>query len=139
MTISVYIAGASAEVEALSIFAESLKNHLVVHDGWMIAVRKARDAGIADHEHPRAVQRMHARSDLHFVRSANIFWLAVPKERASVGPWIELGHALAHRHGRILISGDLDRSIFLHADETAELFPRHEQALSRILHLADAA
>lgn len=136
---SVYIAGASKEIDALCDLAVSLNSHprCDVLDDWMHAVQSANAAGIADHEFTVAKQREFARRDLELVRAADVFWLVVPKERGSVGAWIELGHALAHRHLHVVISGDLSRSIFVHVDPRARIFDKHDGAADHIKGFAE--
>lgn len=131
----VYLAGASKEVDALVDLAVRLNNHprIEVHDRWMHDVIRARAAGVADHAFARHEQRRFATADLEDLRRADVFWLAVPKEKGSVGAWVELGHALAHRHLHIVVSGDLNRSIFIHACDRAKVFHDHELALTHIL------
>ena len=135
--LAVYLAGASKEVDELQGLVLQLRNHprIEVHDRWMRDVIRSREAGVADHAYPRNEQRAFARADLDDLRRADVFWLAVPKEKGSVGAWVELGHALAQRHLHIVVSGDLDRSIFIHACERAKVFSAHELAVAHIREL----
>jgi hypothetical protein len=127
------MAGASKEVDELAILASHLSVAGVdVLDTWMTHVIAARAKGMPDAAFASYEQRRFACGDLADLRRADLFWLLIPKERGSVGAWVELGHALALRHLEMVISGDLDRSIFVHACPRARLFGDHHDALRSI-------
>lgn len=117
MTLSVYVAAASAELERAESairWLERTPGLRCAHD-WTVAVRELgafpRDA---------VVRHRHAEADLEAIRSSAVFWLLAPRER-STGAWVELGVALALRRERgtpgVLVSWHGAYCLFLeHAD-----------------------
>ena len=93
MTSSIYVAGASTEIQrAAGWIAKLTQEGFRVTYDWTKAVGEFGSYGeeLRDHE-----RRMYARSDLRGVTEANIFWLLAPVGATTVGAWIEMGFALA--------------------------------------------
>lgn len=124
---SIYVAGASAEVELVAGYIaclEAVGLH-VTHD-WTRAVRESAAAGRTDRDLLESDRVTHASVDLDAVRRAELFWLVLPSS-TSCGCWVELGAALTHRK-LTLVSGDWRPSIFTALADRR--FDRHEEALA---------
>lgn len=123
---SVYVAGASAEVDRIAGYMRELRlaGLQITHD-WTIAVDEQRRRGSTDRNLSAPARALAGAWDLEGVTRADVLWLVVP-EVPSSGCWVELGAALVS--GRmVIVSGDHQRTIF---SELAQLrFDVHDEAL----------
>ena len=131
--LTVYVAGASAEVDMIVGYMAALREGGVhiTHD-WTPDVILARRMCVSERELAGALRMKAASEDFAGVASADILWLVVP-EASSVGCWAELGYA--HGVGTpIVASGPcVLRTIFT---EFALRFTTHDSALAYLLHRA---
>lgn len=130
MSLRVYIAGASAEVELCERYRDRLHaNGIDVHD-WMSRVRanpRRHDRAI-----PETERRRIAAQNANAVASADVFWLLIP-ETTTIGAWVELGIAFGSARPAIIVSGPW-RSIFA---DLADQFSSHEHAFDHVVELAE--
>lgn len=132
MSLRVYIAGASAEVDLCERYRDRLHAHGIdVHD-WMSRVRTN------PHRHDRAIpeaeRRRIAAQNANAVAIADVFWLLVP-ETPTIGAWVELGIAFGSARPAVLVSGPFAlRSIFA---DLADGFTEHEHAFDHVVELAE--
>ena len=131
---SIYVAGASGEIEVVEPYVHRLKEagFFIAHD-WCAVVRRV---GSANAGMTRAERAHHARTDREVAQDCDVFWLLVPK-RVSVGCWVEFGYATSSGSNakRVVVSVDDERSIFTAlADES---FETHESAFRYIVATRD--
>ena len=133
MSLSVYVAGASSELDKAEHYVNRLRSRGVsISYDWPAAMRAEpkSDAELSDLERHR-----YGSDDLLGVRLAQVVWLLAPVV-GSRGCWVELGYALAlNRH--VIVSGDDGRSIFTAL--AARRFDTHAAAEAYILDLEFAA
>lgn len=112
MTISVYIAASSLEIERAERCRDLARAAgLQVVSTWTDSVRAVGESN------PRTATREQreawAMACLREVHSADVLWLLAPAATAPTrGAWAELGYASAFRRIRIVASGDTAQSIF---------------------------
>lgn len=138
---SVYVAGASKELDRCTRWIQALKQEGIhVTYDWTEAVAKFGSFGttLKDYE-----KRAFARADLRGVQEASLLWLLAPASTStSVGAWIELGYALrgagdfpdlAPGRKKIVVSPAVsDRCIFALLPSVIE-FASDEEAFRAIL------
>lgn len=96
MTVRVYVAGASDELERAQRAIDFIRSigWTITHD-WVADVRRVRvEGGRADADLTSDEMRELAAADLAAVQGAELVWLLVPNT-PSTGAWVELGYALA--------------------------------------------
>ena len=129
----VYLSGASAEIDLIESYRDRLHAEgFEVLDGWMLAIRKARAAGLADADLTRIECGRHAENDLYDVAKSDVYWLLVP-DNQSKGAWVDLGFALgdAH-HARSVVASGAFGSIFTFHPRVLR-YDDHEQAFAAIV------
>lgn len=129
MKYMVYIAGASAEAERCRYWMDRARNAGVdLSLDWLLMIEEK--GANEDLDEP---DRKPAASEcLDAIDFATIVWVLAPeRETQSIGPWVEMGYALA-THKRVIVSGDTKRSIFC---ALADEFPNDAAAFSGLCAL----
>lgn len=129
MTIRIYVAGASRAQSAdrqrakEAIHWVKSQPSLELTVNWLDIVESVESGKIPDTEMSRQIN---AQTDLHGIRSADIFWLLIPDNGIGTGCFIEFGFALARHELKfkpsMIISSPLmrkDRSIFFDCNKLA--------------------
>jgi hypothetical protein len=95
MTIRIYLAGASSEIDRCERWRDALRErgYDITHD-WMADVRA--NAHRPDREIPADERCGYALRDVGGVLVADAMWLLAPSN-GSIGCWVELGFALGAR------------------------------------------
>jgi hypothetical protein len=92
---TIYVAGASAQIELNEKFRDKLREA-----GWIITfdwAAKVREVGNASPDDPE-IRREAALADLKGVADADVLWLLQPDPTStSTGAWVELGAAISRR------------------------------------------
>jgi hypothetical protein len=92
---SIYVAGASAQIELIELYMDKLRVA-----GWTITFDwavKVREVGNASPDDPK-IRREAALADLEGVLAARVMWLVQPDATStSTGAWVELGSAITKR------------------------------------------
>lgn len=122
MSLRLYVAGASAEIDAIEPRIARLRAAWaeITHD-WVADVRAAGTANVGLTTDQR---KRYAQTDLNGILRAEVVWLLVPST-LSKGCWIELGIALG-QYKRIVVSDDDEMSIFTAL--ASEAFATHDEA-----------
>jgi len=125
---TVYVAGASAELDLVSGYmAKLLEAGVTVTFDWPANIRAV---GNANPREASVGSRMQwSEEDLRGVYDAHTFWLLVPAG-PTIGAWVEYGYAWALRR-RIVVSGDHLKTIFTSLADHA--FQTHDEALAFII------
>jgi len=118
MSRTIYLAGASAEVDMCESYMRLLRDagYTVAHD-WPAGIRQAALDGYAANPRNAPEEKRHAWAidDMVGVKECSTFWMLIP-EKPTIGAWVELGGALAWTHRdrieRTIVSGDWRVSIF---------------------------
>jgi len=137
MTVRIYLAGPSSELERVKKYARQLDDSGMVEITyrWWEDVEANMKAGTPDSAMSREEQSRHASSDLDGVARAQIVWCLWPSERRSEGVPVELGYAIAVG-SRIVVSGTRCHECIFTAE--AEFRDAYDDvALSEVLSIAD--
>lgn len=128
---TVYVAGASAEVDMVAGYMQRLREGgwTIVYD-WTVDVLSNRALGVKDSDLSELDASRYAENDMAAVRRSDAFWLLIP-EANSIGCWLEFGMALAVPCHHIVVSGNKRRSIFTVCHDV--WFAAHDEALECFL------
>lgn len=100
MSASIYVAGASAEIELVRGYMRRLESAgLRIAYDWPAGIDA--HGGLANEGVPNP--KKVAEGDIRGIEAATIFWLILP-EKPTIGAWVELGIALGLRRGRERVS-----------------------------------
>jgi len=124
-----YIAGAAVEwkrVRAMMRAAEALGYHLTLD--WTLSIEEHEKSGVTDRQLDAYAAKRYADEDVNAVQASDVVWLMIPPDDKGRGAWVELGLALASPRCQIIVSGDVNASIFLHLVD--KRFETHEEALA---------
>jgi hypothetical protein len=134
---TVYVAGASAEVERAERIIQALRSagFIVTHD-WTRSVREYRAKGYRDADLSDEACEEIAASDLDAVRRADVLLFLSP-EQPTTGAWVELGAASNYGDKTILVSGASARR-YLFTRIADWIFDDDEAALVALLNLEAA-
>lgn len=109
MTLRIYVAGASAEIERCEAFIARLRaaGFEITFD-WPAHIRKV---GASNEGIDLATRKSSAEADIQAVRDAEWFVLLEPEEAKTIGAWVEMGVAIQAAIP-VLWVGEGDRTIF---------------------------
>ena len=139
MTMKIYVAGASKEVQTSIKYITKLKEagFEITHD-WTVEVTENINKGGSDKTLTREERKKYATWDIKGVIAADILWVILPENSVGNGYWVELGAGIAVNVTKakiIVISGEFNKSIFC---ELAHYYgPNHDNALEFILGCKD--
>jgi nucleoside 2-deoxyribosyltransferase len=132
MTLSVYVAGSSDEIDRARAAMRLLRaDGIDVTSTWPAAVEKA--GGVGNPRDAAHAQRLHwSSADVDELVRADVVWFLAPTASPGRGAYFELGYAIAGGMTAVA-SGDTKQSIFT---SFAHEFPTDDEALAFIQHLA---